>query len=69
MNREKALELLKKYNKEEYHIRHGLMVEAIMRYIAEENGYNKDFWGIAGLLLMLTMKCIPKNIVLNVLNF
>ena len=33
MNREKALKLLKKYNKEEYHVRHGLMVEAIMRYI------------------------------------
>lgn len=50
MNREKALELLKKYNKEEYHIRHGLMVEAIMRYIAEENNYDPEFWGIVGLL-------------------
>lgn len=38
MNRQKAFELLKKYNKEEYHIRHGLMVESIMRYIAKENG-------------------------------
>ena len=35
MNREKALKLLKKYNKEEYHIRHGLMFEALMRYIAQ----------------------------------
>lgn len=50
MNREKTLELLKKYNKEEYHIRHGLMLEAIMRYIAQDYGYDPDFWGIAGLL-------------------
>lgn len=50
MNREKALDLLKKYNKEEYHIRHGLMVESIMRYIASENNYDADFWGIVGLL-------------------
>lgn len=50
MNREKALDLLKKYNKEEYHIRHGLMVESIMRYIDSENNYDADFWGIVGLL-------------------
>ena len=50
MNREKALDLLKKYNKEEYHIRHGLMVESSMRYIASENNYDADFWGIVGLL-------------------
>jgi len=34
INRERALKLLVKYNKEEYHVRHGLMVEAIMQYIA-----------------------------------
>lgn len=66
MNREKALKLLKKYNKEEYHVRHGLMVEAIMRYIAQD-------YGISGVLLanfmMSIMKCILKNIVLSALNF
>ncbi len=50
MNRNEALSLLKKYNKESYHIKHGLMVEAIMRYIAQENGFDEEFWGIAGLL-------------------
>lgn len=46
MNREKALELLKKYNKEEFHIRHALTVEEVMRYIAKEKGYDEEFWGI-----------------------
>lgn len=50
MNREKALDLLKKYNKEEYHIKQGLMVESIMRYIVSENNYDVDFFCIVGLL-------------------
>ena len=50
MNREEAFELLKKYNKEPYHIRHGLMVEAIMREFARINNYDEEFWGIVGLL-------------------
>ena len=52
MTREEALDLLKKYNKEEFHIHHGKMVEGTMRYFAEKLGYGDeaDFWGIAGLL-------------------
>lgn len=50
MNRLKALDLLKKYNKEEYHIKQRLMVESIMRYIVSENNYDVDFFGIVGLL-------------------
>jgi len=46
MKREKAVELLKKYNKEEFHIRHALTVEAVMRYFAKQKGYDEDFWGI-----------------------
>ena len=30
-NREQALELLKKYNKEEFHLRHAYTVEGVMR--------------------------------------
>ena len=61
MNREKTLDLLKKYNKEEYHIRHGLMVEAIMRYIAQDYGYDPDFWGIAGLLHDIDYEMYPEE--------
>ena len=46
MEREKAVELLKKYNKEDFHIRHALTVEAVMRYFAKQKGYDEDFWGI-----------------------
>ena len=40
MNRDEAFEILKKYNKEEFHIRHALTVEGVMRYFAREN--NED---------------------------
>ena len=34
MNRAEAFELLKKYNKEEFQIKHGETVEGVMRYFA-----------------------------------
>lgn len=52
ITREEALELLMKYNKEEFHVHHGKMVEGTMRYFAEKLGYAEeaDFWAIVGLL-------------------
>ena len=50
MDREKAIELLKKYNKEEFHIRHALTVEGVMRYFAKQAGEDADYWGMIGLL-------------------
>lgn len=52
ISREKAYELLKKYNKESFHIQHALTVEGIMKWYADELGYGEDreFWGIVGLL-------------------
>lgn len=50
MEREKAIELLKKYNQEEFHVRHAFTVEQVMRYFAKENGEDEEFWGLAGLL-------------------
>jgi len=52
VNREQALELLKKYNKEPFHIQHAITVEQCMRWFADKLGYSddKDFWGIVGLL-------------------
>ena len=61
MNREEAFELLKKYNKEPYHIRHGLMVEAIMREFARINNYDEEFWGIAGLLHDIDYEMYPEE--------
>lgn len=52
ITRDDALNLLKKYNKEEFHILHALTVEGVMRYFANELGYgdDADFWAITGLL-------------------
>lgn len=52
ITREEALELLKKYNSERFHIQHGLTVEGVMRWYANDFGYadDADFWGIVGLL-------------------
>ena len=50
--REAALNLLKKYNKDSFHLRHALTVEHMMRWYAAEEGYKdeQDFWGLVGLL-------------------
>ncbi len=61
MEREKAVELLKKYNKEEFHIRHAFTVEGVMRHFAKELGYNEDFWGIVGLLHDVDFEKYPEE--------
>ncbi len=52
ISRTAAIELLQKYNKEPFHIYHGLTVEGVMKWFAKELGYGDDveFWGIVGLL-------------------
>ena len=52
MNREHAVETLKKYNKVAFHIRHAYTVEGVMRWYANELGYGDeaDFWATVGLL-------------------
>ena len=50
MERQQAWELLRRYNREPFHLRHALTVEAVMRYFAEQRGEDADFWGVAGLL-------------------
>lgn len=52
VSREAALSLLKKYNKEHFHVQHALTVEAVMRWFANELGFGSDadFWATAGLL-------------------
>ncbi|MBQ7595291.1 MAG: hydrolase [Clostridia bacterium] len=52
ITRDNALALLQKYNKEPFHIYHGLTVEGVMKWFADELGYgeNKEFWGTVGLL-------------------
>jgi putative nucleotidyltransferase with HDIG domain len=61
MEREKALTLLLKYNKERFHIQHALTVEEIMKWYAIELGYDPIFWSIVGLLHDLDFEMYPKE--------
>ncbi len=51
-DRTTALALLRKYNQEPFHIQHGLTVEAVLRWYAQELGHGEDadFWAAVGLL-------------------
>ena len=50
IERDKAIELFKKYNSEESLFKHALSVEAVMRYFARKNKEDEDEWGMVGLL-------------------
>ena len=52
MTRERAWDLLRQYNQEEFHLRHAVTVEHVMGWYARELGYGEeaDFWSLAGLL-------------------
>ncbi|NLC40856.1 MAG: hydrolase [Clostridiaceae bacterium] len=51
LSRAEGLQLLKKYNKEDFHIRHALTVEAVMRHFAEEYAPDElEYWSMVGLL-------------------
>ena len=59
LNREQALALLQKYNKEPFHIQHALTVEGVMRWYAGEMGEDADFWGLCGLLHDVDFEVYP----------
>lgn len=63
LTREEAWELLKEYNKEPFHLRHGETVEGVMRYLARELGYGdeEEFWGNVGLLHDLDFELYPEE--------
>ena len=50
MTRAQALALLQKYNQEPFHILHGLTVEGVMAWYAQEMGEDVEFWSLCGLL-------------------
>lgn len=60
---ETALALLSQYNKESFHILHGLTVEGCMRWYAKELGFaqEEDFWAAAGLLHDIDFELYPEE--------
>lgn len=60
-NKEQALELLKKYNSDPFHIKHGLIVSGVVEHFAKELDYadEADFWGVVGLLHDLDFEQYP----------
>lgn len=63
LTRSEAWELLTKYNKEPFHLRHALTVEGIMKYFAKELGYETS-----GLRSACCMIWILKFILLNTVS-
>jgi putative nucleotidyltransferase with HDIG domain len=50
MDRNKAFELLTKYNETEALVNHGKAVEAVMKGFAKHYGEDEEYWGCVGLL-------------------
>ncbi|MBQ6116513.1 MAG: hydrolase [Oscillospiraceae bacterium] len=63
ISREAALEALRKYNKEPFHLQHGLTVEGVMRWYAGELGFGDeaDFWATVGLLHDIDFEMWPEE--------
>ena len=63
ISRDKALELLKKYNKDPFHVQHAFTVEAVMKWFAVEQGFADDaeYWGIVGLLHDIDFELYPQE--------
>ena len=61
ISRAEALELLKKYNKDPFHLQHAYTVEAVMKWFAGELGYQEqeEYWGIVGLLHDIDFELYP----------
>ncbi len=52
LTRDQAFELLKKYNKDPFHIRHALTMEGVMAWYAQDSGCSEEtaYWSQCGLL-------------------
>lgn len=63
ISREDAAALLKKYNKDPFHIQHAFTMEAVMEWYAKELGYENDaeYWGIVGLLHDIDFELYPEE--------
>jgi predicted hydrolase (HD superfamily) len=58
-----AMELLKQYNKEPFHIQHALTVQGVMKWFAQEMGYGDEaeYWATVGLLHDIDFELYPQQ--------
>lgn len=57
---EEAFDILKQYNKAEFHLKHARIVSGVLRWFARQHDpKNADFWAIAGLLHDLDFELYP----------
>ena len=63
LTREKAIGLLREYNKEPFHVLHGLTVGGVLKWYARELGYGDeaDFWEICGILHDIDFEQYPEE--------
>lgn len=63
ISRDDAFKLLKKYNKESFHIQHALTVEEVMKWFANKLNYGDEaeYWGIVGLLHDIDFELYPEE--------
>ena len=63
LTRENAWALLTRYNKDPFHLRHAITVEAVMDWYAQQLGYGKEaqFWSLVGLLHDLDFEQWPEE--------
>lgn len=62
IDREKAFEILRKYNSDPFHIQHALTVEGVMCWYASELGFGDEaaYWGVVGLLHDIDFEMYPE---------
>jgi len=61
ITREQAVQLLRKYNRESFHLLHALTLEGVMGWYAQSLGYGEDmkFWSLVGLLHDIDFEMYP----------
>jgi predicted hydrolase (HD superfamily) len=61
ISRDRAWELLTRYNQESFHLRHAETLEGVMKWFADSLGYgqDRDYWGVVGLLHDIDFERFP----------
>ncbi len=63
ISRQQALDLLRQYNKEAFHLQHALTVEGVMKWFAADQGFAEEAeaWAMVGLLHDIDFELYPEQ--------